>query len=68
MSIHIIRQKINSEQLKQFAQEDYVDMIKGVVDIEQGILALGGQLHADAEAILLREDSRQEDLWGLIFI
>ncbi|HAF13060.1 MAG TPA: hypothetical protein DHU55_07950 [Blastocatellia bacterium] len=40
-------------------------MIKAVVDVEKGIMAIGGELHADEEAFLLARDSRQEDLWGI---
>ena len=64
MSIHIIKQKITTPQLKQFAAEDYTTMIKGVADIEQEIMAIGGRLHAEAEAVLLDQSSRQENLWG----
>lgn len=39
-------------------------MIKFVVDIKREIVALGGELHADAEEILLRDGSKQKDLWG----
>lgn len=40
------------------------DMIKYVVDIERRLAAVGGELHADAEQILLERGSRQVDLWG----
>jgi len=39
-------------------------MVKGVVDVKQKIIALGGELHADAEGVLLRNNSNQKDLWG----
>ena len=39
-------------------------MVKYVVDVESGVLAVGGEMHADAEEILLEEGSRQPDLWG----
>jgi hypothetical protein len=35
------------------------------VDVEKGILALGGELHADANAALLARGSEQKDLWGI---
>jgi len=35
-----------------------------IVDIERGVAAVGGELHADAEALLLDAGSRQADLWG----
>ncbi|MBN2619669.1 hypothetical protein JXB22_01160 [candidate division WOR-3 bacterium] len=40
-------------------------MIKAVVDIEKRIVALDAELHADLEAFLLQQDSKQEDLWGI---
>lgn len=38
--------------------------IKTVVDIRRQILAGGGEMHSDCEAILLNDGSQQEDLWG----
>jgi Protein of unknown function (DUF5674) len=38
--------------------------IKLAVDIEKGILAGGGTLHADCEAVLLENGSTQENIWG----
>ena len=40
------------------------DMVKFVVDVERGVIAVGGELHADAEALLLEHGSRQDDVWG----
>jgi hypothetical protein len=39
-------------------------MIKLAVDIEQEILAGGGELHADCERALLENGSQQADIWG----
>ena len=39
-------------------------MVKYVVDVRREIAAVGGELHADEEALLLEKGSRQEDLWG----
>ena len=39
-------------------------MVKMVVDIEKGIMGLGGDLHADAEALLIQNGSLQENIWG----
>jgi len=44
--------------------ERYEDMVKYVVDVERGLVALGGEMHADAEQALLEAGSRQADLWG----
>lgn len=40
------------------------DMVKFVVDVERGVIAIGGDLHADAEQVLIEQGSRQPDLWG----
>ena len=42
----------------------FEDMVKYVVDVERGIVAVGGEMHADAEQVLLEAGSRQTDLWG----
>ncbi len=59
----IIRSKIDSESLKAVAQ-DLRGYVKVVVDIRRKILAAGGEKHVDAEQLLLKDGSRQEDLWG----
>ena len=38
--------------------------IKLAVDVERGILAGGGAMHADCEAVLLEDGSQQEFIWG----
>lgn len=56
--------KISKKELAEIAKERFGDMIKAVVDIKLGIMVVGGELHADEEAMLLEHDSRQENLWG----
>ncbi len=36
-----------------------------MVDVERKIMALGGELHSDEEAILLDDGSSQRNLWGI---
>ncbi len=38
--------------------------IKLAVDIEREIITGGGELHADCEAVLLKNGSLQKDIWG----
>ena len=56
---------IPRSQLAQLAEEGFGDWIKAVVDIARGIMAVGGDLHADDEAILLADGSSPRDLWGI---
>jgi hypothetical protein len=53
------------DELRIMAKERFGDLVKGVVDIERGILLLDADLHADQEAELLAEGSSQRDLWGI---
>lgn len=53
------------EELRQIAREQFGDFVKVVVDVERGVMALGGELHADAEALLLEFGSTQQNLWGI---
>ena len=47
------------------AAESFGDMVKAVVDIEKRVMAIGGEMHADAESLLLANSSQQDDLWGI---
>lgn len=64
MNIKIVRQPISLAEVRTLAQETYRDMVKGVVDVELGIVALGGEWHMDANATLLRDGSEQQNIWG----
>lgn len=66
-NIRIIEQKITLSELKKIAEERFGDMVKAVVDLEGGIMAVGGEMHADEESVLLTQGSRQENLWGVNF-
>ena len=52
------------DELARLVSLGFGDMVKFVVDVERGVIAIGGELHSDAEALLLEEGSRQTDLWG----
>lgn len=64
MPIKIIDKKISESELREIAKDFYIDMIKGVVDIERGILAIGGEYHMDANIILIESGSKQQNIWG----
>jgi hypothetical protein len=63
--IKLIVQPVSLSELKQIAERRFGDLVKGVVDIEQKIMAIGGELHADEEAYLLAQGSHQQNLWGI---
>jgi hypothetical protein len=62
--ILIISDRIDPGELKRLVLLHFGDMVKIVVDLERRLVAAGGELHADAEQLLLQDGSRQTDLWG----
>jgi hypothetical protein len=56
--------RIVASELRRLVDLYFEDMVKYVVDIERGLAAVGGEMHADAEQVLLDDGSRQPDLWG----
>ena len=62
--ILIIRRPATSEQMLQMSEAFGDALIKLAVDVERGILAGGGELHADCEVALLEDNSQQQDIWG----
>ncbi len=55
---------LSLQELEEFRGNPFDTMIKFVADLRLSRLALGGEMHADAEEALLAQDSHQEDLWG----
>jgi hypothetical protein len=63
MKIHIIRQRAAEKESQEMLEELEI-YIKLAIDVERGILAGGGEYHADCEEALLEDGSQQEDIWG----
>ena len=64
MHIVIVSETIPLAEMREIAKEFYEDMIKGVVDIDRGVIALGGEYHMDANNVLIADGSQQTDIWG----
>ena len=67
MNMRIVKEPITSKELSEFVQEGYTGrLVKAVVDIKQGIMAVGGELHADEEVLLMgQEGTQRDDTWGI---
>lgn len=63
--IQLVRTPIPRSELAELAEHQFGDMVKAVVDVRREIMAIGGELHSDEEALLLDDGSRQENLWGI---
>lgn len=65
MDIRIVSDIITKQELAEIAEEFYGNMIKGVVDVENEILAFGGEYHIDANEVLMGHGlSQQQHIWG----
>ncbi len=51
--------------LRRMAEGRFGDLVKAVVDVRRGVMAVDAEMHADEEAALLDTGSRQADLWGI---
>lgn len=65
MSTTILRTVFQRKNLKGYIHTDFTDLVKAVVDVDRGIMAIGGELHADEERVLLDDGSTQQNVWGI---
>ena len=63
--IELVRDGVPLRHLAELAEAGFGDLVKAVVDIQGAVMAIGGGLHADEEAVLLDLGSAQGDLWGI---
>jgi hypothetical protein len=65
MRTEVIDSPVSLASLRDLAETGFGNLIKAVVDVDKRIMAIGGELHADEEAILLEQGSFQHHLWGI---
>ncbi|MGH7141076.1 MAG: DUF5674 family protein [Minisyncoccia bacterium] len=66
MDIRIVKAPIPFVEVEHVALEQFGDVIKAVVDVEQGVMALGPEMHAEGETLLMeQEGSKREHTWGI---
>lgn len=61
--LSVIGAPLSREDLKPYRLDDV--LVKAVVDCDRRIMAVGGEMHADEEQLLLEQGSAQENLWGI---
>lgn len=64
-AMEIVRAPVTLAHVRDLGEATFGDLVKAVVDIARGIMAVGGELHSDEEAMLLADGSGQGDLWGV---
>lgn len=56
---------ISLAELKEMSEKMYGSLVKADIDISQGIMIVDMGMHADGEAYLLQNGSKQGDIWGI---
>ena len=64
----IVTKKITLKEIDEMAKNMFGNLVKVVIDIDKKIIVVDGELHADEEALLIKNGSEQKNLWGLTFI
>ena len=62
--MRIVRTSITLTELTELAEDRFGDLVKAVIDLDREVMAVGEGMHADEEAGLLADGSRQADLVG----
>ncbi len=65
--VHLLRQPATDQQITEML-EIHESYIKVAVDVRLGMLAGGGEFHADCESVLVEDGSWREDVWGADWI
>lgn len=60
----IIREPVPLQTVHKKYGDFFQTMVKIVIDIENGIIALNAQMYADLQELLLRDGSFQKNIWG----
>lgn len=64
--LYVIENPITRAELKKIAEEKFGDLVKAAVDIEQEIMAVGGEFHIDEQTALFEEKGpKQQNVWGI---
>ncbi|MFH1566144.1 MAG: DUF5674 family protein [bacterium] len=63
--MYLVQDEISLEKLNEIAKSIFGNLVKVVVDIDKEVMVVGGELHADEEALLLQKGSKQQNVWGI---
>ena len=65
MEIRVVTSPVSLKEVSELAQKQFGNLIKATVDVKKRMMAIGGELHADEEQLLLEKGSVQGNLWGI---
>ncbi len=65
LAVQIVSSPISLAELQRLAEPYDGDFVKAVIDVQREVMAIGGDLHADEETVLLESGGPRRDLWGI---
>ncbi len=65
--VQIVRDAVPVALLARMADATFGNLVKAVVDVDRGVMAIDAEMHSDEEALLLTDGSAQSNLWGVNF-
>ena len=66
MQLIKLGQQISVAELARMSEKMFGGLVKAVVDLDQGMMMVDSEMHADQELVFLEEyESKQSDLWGI---
>lgn len=64
--MRIVKDKIEIAELKEMSEKMFGNLVKAMVDVEKGIIAVDAPMHADLlEFLIEKENSDPINLWGI---
>ena len=63
--MRIVDTTISMDELRRMAADMFGNLVKAVADVDRERMAVDAELHADLEALLLHDGSKQGSLWGI---
>ncbi len=63
--MQLLKKPLILSRLKQLALSRFGNLVKAVVDLEKKLMVVDAEMHADEEQFLLKQESHQENLWGI---
>ncbi|MCM2272971.1 MAG: DUF5674 family protein [candidate division Zixibacteria bacterium] len=63
--MQILTEPKTIDELRIIAKNIFENLVKAVVDVRRGMIAIDAEMHADLEAYLIESGSTQSDLWGI---
>ena len=64
--MEVVKDKIEIAELKEMSGKMFGCLVKAMVDVEKGIMAVDAPMHADLLDLLIEEESSEpKNLWGI---